>query len=273
MFLKDFKKSMLVSITMLMLSSNFSILNAEWKMTDLLPVENKKTKVVGNFTKDKNEVTLDFESKIKREKINTNQSFLVNKYINDKNCDKTMYNDGFFTTCYNYYLKGAVYGYSKLKGSNVNRENIEKRDKFYQDLNLDVNFRTSPKDYAKSGFDMGHSIVNDASFDYSEKSKHSTYIMSNIVPQYPNTNRKSYLSVENYERLIAVKLGNVETITMNFYGNKPQRIGKSGVAVPTGFAKIFWNNENNFQRCFYIPNDDVVYSLKDLEVSCKDLVR
>ena len=272
MFKNKLKLFSIITMVSIVFSSNFSMLNADFKMTDFLPVGNN-TKVVGNFSKDKDEVTLDFESKIKREKINTNQSFLVKKYINDEICDKILDNDGYFKTCYNYNLKGSIYGYSKLKGSNINKLNIDERDNFFPDLNLDIDVRTYTKDYTKSGFDRGHSIVNDASFDYSERSKKSTYVMSNIVPQYPNTNRKSYLSVENYERLIALKLDEVETLTINYYGENPKRIGKSGVAVPTGFAKIFWNNDNNFQRCFYIPNDDVIYSLKDLEVSCKDLIR
>lgn len=271
MLFNKIKKFSLISLTVIIIFSGLSSLASDWKITDL--PYNNKSKIVGGFTENKDELTLDFKSKIQREKINTNNSFLVNKYINNENCDKILSNDGYFTTCYDYNLKGALYGYLKLYGSNVHSKNIEKRDNFYQDLNIPKEFRTLSGDYTNSGFHRGHSIANDASFDYSEESKKSTYVMSNIVPQYPKTNTKSYLSVENYERFVSVKLGEVEVLTINFYNNNPKKIGKSGVSVPDGFAKILWNNNYEFQRCFYIPNDDVVYKLADLEISCKSIIK
>lgn len=227
-----------------------------------------------SFNKEKNEENLNFESLIKRENANINKqsSLFIKRFINEKDCDKILYNDGLFTTCFNYDLKSALNGYTKLDGELVNKTNIEKRPEFYIDENIPYQYRTTNQDYLKSGFDKGHNIGSDASFDYSLKTQKATYVLTNIVPQYPNTNRKSYLNVENYERVVALSFGESEIMTFNFFKNNPERLGRSQLAIPVGFAKIIWNSKENFQRCFYIPNDDKVYDLKNLEVSCKQLV-
>lgn len=209
---------------------------------------------------------------MKNEKVNIN-SLLVKKYINDKNCDQILSNGGYFTTCYDNELKSALYGYSKLDGKLVNSENIKERPKFFTDQNLKKSGQTEDKDYTRSGFDRGHTIASDASMDFSHRSQLSTYAMSNITPQYPNTNRKSYLAIEKYERLIASKLGEVETMTFINFSNKPKRIGHNQLAIPDSYNKIYWNDKQNFQRCFHIPNDDKVYDLSNMEVSCKDVLK
>lgn len=206
------------------------------------------------------------------EKVNIN-SLLAKKYINDKNCDQILSNNGYFTTCYNYNYKGLVYGYSKLNGEKVNEGNLKERPKFYSDLNIPMQYRTSTNDYTRSGHDRGHTIASDASFDYSLKSQDATYSMSNITPQKPNTNRKSYVGVEKYERLIASKLGSVEVLTIVDYPKNPERMSHNQIAIPSGYGKVYWNEKEKFQRCFYIPNDDVIYELSELEVSCAKLLK
>lgn len=47
-----------------------------------------------------------------------------------------MKNNGYFQTCYNYENKGAKYVAYTIDGSNVNVKNIEKRPRFYDDLNI-----------------------------------------------------------------------------------------------------------------------------------------
>lgn len=199
-------------------------------------------------------------------------SLFVKKFINDKNCDKILNNNGHFTTCYNYNLKSVVYSHTVIDGSLVDHR-IKKRPRFYDDTNLPKKYRTTYSDYTNSGFDRGHSGASDASFDHSLKSQKSTYVMSNIVPQYPKTNQNSYLEVENHERLLAKQLGKIEVITINQFSKSPKRIGRSKLAVPSGFGKIFFNEKENFQKCFYIPNDDVIYNLRKLEVPCSKLIQ
>jgi len=203
--------------------------------------------------------------------INSATDFIVKKSINDLNCDKILTNENYFTTCYDYDLKSSIYAYTKLYKENINSKNIKKRPRFYDDLNLPKKFRTKYSDYTKTGFDRGHGIVSDSSWDWSLKSQKMTYIMSQIYPQYPNTNRKSYLKIEKYERQITSKLGDLEIFLKVEYPNSPKRIGRSQLAVPKGFYKKLWNKEKGFSKCFYIPNDNKSYDIRDMNTSCDNI--
>jgi endonuclease G len=211
---------------------------------------------------------------IKNETVASSQiltdDLFVKKFINKNNCDKILSNSGFFTTCYDYNLKGAKLIFAEIDGANV-KKSIKKRPRFYEDRNLPKKYRTKYSDYTHSGFDRGHSGANDASFDYSLKAQKSTYVMSQIVPQYPKTNRKSYLKVEKYERKIASKLGMVHSLTLNEFEENPKRIGRSKLAVPSGTFKIYWNNDKEFKKCFYIPNDNEIYKLKEMLINCDEI--
>lgn len=189
--------------------------------------------------------------------------------INPQNCDQILTNDGFFKSCYDYELKGTIYSYAKLDGEKINYTNLKQHPKFHTDLSIPRKFQTRTDDYTRTGFDRGH-IQSDASWDWSKKSQLATYSMSNISPQFPRTNRHSYLLVEDYERLIASKLGLVESLTKIYYSKNPKRFKKSGIAIPEGFGKVYWNSKINFKRCFYIPNDNREYRLKEMEISCEN---
>lgn len=82
-----------------------------------------------------------------------------------------------------------------------------------------------------------------------------TYTMANIIPQSPLVNRKTWIKAEKYERLIALKLGEVSVLNGVIYGDNPKRIGKSNLSIPLGFWKMIFNDKKNFKKCFYYKND------------------
>jgi len=198
-------------------------------------------------------------------KIN-NIDYFVKRYINKKKCDQILSNGGYFTTCYNYQYKSMTAGYEILDGNLVYKKNIKKRPRFYVDSNIPRRYQTTYSDYIHSGFDRGHTEANDASFDYSQRSQLSTYVMSNITPQYPKTNRKSYLQVEKEARKLAVKYNKIKSVTLVLFSNHPKKLGRSRLSIPTGYYKIFYNK--NFQKCYYIPNDNVIYQLNEMKINC-----
>ena len=59
---------------------------------------------------------------------------------------------------------------------------------FTADKNLPANVRSTPNDYANSGFDKGH-LANDADMSWDQSVQNESFLMSNISPQYPATNR------------------------------------------------------------------------------------
>ena len=185
----------------------------------------------------------------------------VEKYFKD--CDKTgqVLNNKIFKSCYNYNYKSSTVSYIELNSSNIDYKNIKHRPTFYSDLNVLEEFRTNYNDYTGKGFDRGH-IQSDASNDYSEEVLRLTYAMSNITLQYPQTNRRSYLSVEKHERELTIKYKNIKALTLISYSDETI----NGIRVPSDYTKIFWNSE--FMKCYIIKNNNIVYSLEEMKIDC-----
>ena len=101
--------------------------------------------------------------------------------------------------------------------------------------------------------------------------------MSNIIPQHYTLNRskKAWAGVERYARAMAVKLGKVNVLNGVVYPNRPKRMGRDKIAVPSAFWKMIYSDDGQFQRCFYFKNlpEKKGRRLRDYEVSCKRLIR
>lgn len=198
----------------------------------------------------------------------------ISNFINQRDCDQIL-DKGYYQICYDYKAKGAKYVGYTLDGSKVNSGDIKKRPRFYPDTDIPAQYRTTSKDYTKNEFhaDRGH-LAPDASFDYSQKALHTVYSMANIIPQYYQINRKTWIKAERYERQVAVKLGTVTVINGVVYSAKPPRMRKSGIAYPEGFWKMLYDNKG-FERCFYYKNDSQARikgdKLRDHVVGCKSL--
>jgi len=196
-------------------------------------------------------------------------------YINARNCDQVL-DKGYYQICYDYSDKGAKFVAYTLDGKNVNKADIKKRPRFYADRDIPSQYRTSSSDYTKNEFkaDRGH-LAPDASFDYSEPSLHSVYSMANIIPQYGQINRKTWVKAERYERQVAAKLGKVNVINGVIYATNPKRMAKSGIAYPDAYWKMLYDNKG-FERCFYYKNDSSEKikgdKLRDHVVACKTLL-
>lgn len=200
-------------------------------------------------------------------------SILLDRFFNDNRCDQILRNDGYFKTCYDYDAKGAKYVAYTLYGDKVNAVNIKKRPRFYEDLHIPKRYRSRYSDYTHNVFkaDRGH-LANDAAFDWSRKSLHAVYVMSNIIPQHYTLNRskKAWAGVERYARAMAVKLGEVNVLNGVVYPKRPKRIGRDKIAVPSAFWKMIYNDDKDFRRCFYFENKPEVKGkrIKDYEIDC-----
>ena len=205
-------------------------------------------------------------------------SLFLSRFFNDKQCDQILRNGGYFKTCYDYDAKGAKYVAYTLDGKKVNAVNIKKRPRFYEDLHIPKRYRSRYGDYTHNVYkmDRGH-LANDAAFDWSKKSLHAVYVMSNIIPQHYTLNRskKAWAGVERYARAMAVRLGKVDVLNGVVYPKKPKRMGRDKVAVPSAFWKMIYNDDKGFRRCFYFENRPEVKGrkLRDYETDCNRLLR
>jgi len=201
----------------------------------------------------------------------TNVSDFISKHQCNQIIDKEIY-----TVCYSYKYKGALGGWTTLDGDKVNAVNIKKRPRFYENKTIPKKYRTKYSDYTGMGrtWNRGHFIIADADADYSKKSLHLVYDMSQIQPQASKVNQKAWLKVEKYGRMLATKLGYVHSVTVANYRGATKKL-KNNIIIPVGFYRIYFNDEANFKKCFYYKNDPFVDwkndKLKEHLVDCSKI--
>ena len=197
----------------------------------------------------------------------------ANQFVNDNDCNQTI-DKQFLTICYDYNLKAAKAVSYTLYGDLVNELNIDKRPSFKVERALSRNHRSSNTDYSGSGYDKGH-LANDAAFDWSQESLDSTYSLANIIPQARKVNRYTWIKAERYARFVAVQLGQVNVVNVVKYSNNPERIGSHGIAVPVGYYKVLYSDDQNYTKCLYYENDNNITTsddrLRDHEVACSEV--
>ena len=160
---------------------------------------------------------------------------------------------------YNLEAKGCDYVWYRLSKHTVNKNNIKKRKSFYTDKRLPRESRSHYGDYTGTGYDRGH-LASDASFDYSDEVLKDVYVLSNVVPQRPDLNRKVWSGIERYTRYITHKLGYLYVMNVMLYKDDVT-IG-NGVKVPTVLYKILMNNKHKVLRIFRCVQSDDVVGLK-----------
>lgn len=123
--------------------------------------------------------------------------------------------------------------------------------------------RVAPQEYTNSGYDRGHMAPNHAIGTlYGPQAQEQTFLMSNIVPQLPDLNRKVWRDLEaRILRSYARRFGEVWVITGPVYANRATggaspRIGE-GVAVPQACFKILVDEHEQGLRAlaFIIPQE------------------
>ncbi|GAA8775473.1 hypothetical protein BTM122_08210 [Helicobacter pylori] len=133
----------------------FSLIAMGWLQADMLD----------NFTKAINSYTA---KKLNEIKDQANSANPTKTYTNGilTNIDCKVLKNNFYSVCYSSELKNPIYGVSVLFGDLVDKNNIEKRYEFKTDTRLAKHQQATTQDYTRSGFDRGHFVANDASFDF-----------------------------------------------------------------------------------------------------------
>ena len=190
--------------------------------------------------------------------INKSNIKMFKSFFTKEKCDQILIDT--FTICYDHDRKSPTAVYVEVTGETVEQD-IDKRPPFFTDKRVKKEFRTTSKDYTKTGYDRGHFGASDASHDWDLKHQKATYSMANIVPQTPFANRYKFIALEKHEREMAVKYGRLENLTIAFWNNRPKKIGKSELHVPSAFAKLYTDGKG-YKECFFVWNNDV-YSKAD----------
>ena len=193
--------------------------------------------------------------------------------MNEENCDLLLDKE-FLQICYDKSKKVAKSVAYTLYGDLVNELNIKERPFFYEEESIENRYRAKVSDYRGSGYDRGH-MAPDASFDWSQESLDATYSLANIIPQVPEVNQHRWIKVERYAREVAVELGEVDVVNVVKYNTHSKYIGESNIAVSKGYYKILFNEDQNFEACYYFENNATLQNnneiLDNYKVNCSSV--
>ena len=134
---------------------------------------------------------------------------------------------------------------------------VTRSNAFVADNSLPPGKKSTPQDYAGTGYDQGH-IVPDGDQSYNQQVEWESFLMSNMSPQLPNLNRGVWKQLESTVRAWAVQRNHtLVVIPGNIYDvNSAKKIGKNNVSVPNGLFKIVIDTQTNEALAF-------VYAQKD----------
>jgi endonuclease G, mitochondrial len=130
---------------------------------------------------------------------------------------------------------------------------VERSNSFAADQSLPSDKRSTPDDYAKSGYDIGH-MGPDGDFSWNPMVEHESFILSNMSPQYPGVNRATWKIGETYIRIWAYELKHPLTVYVGpIYSSNDKTIGENHVIVPHAFYKIVVDDVNHEIIAWVMP--------------------
>ena len=140
-----------------------------------------------------------------------------------------------YTVSYNKDLRLPNYvSYELTREETRGRE--KRSDRFIADPEVKGVIATN-SDYARSGYDKGH-MAPAADMKWSREAMKESFYFSNMCPQHPQLNRRSWKDLEEQIREWAVTDSALIVICGPITGKHPKTIGKNRVVVPEQFFKV-----------------------------------
>jgi len=137
---------------------------------------------------------------------------------------------------------------------------LPRKDSFAADASLPIDQRSTPSDYAGSGYDQGH-LANNADMSWNEDVMRESFIMSNMSPQLPSVNRGVWKELEEATRALVHQTKHAYTIYAgNIYTLGGKTIGSDKVIVPQYLYKILIDNTTKTSYAFMMPHKDGLIS-------------
>lgn len=180
----------------------------------------------------------------------------------------------YFVVSYNKEMRIANYVSYELTKEQVAKSPAERDDRFFPDpqlkkLGIDPILK---KDYVKTGFDRGH-LANSEDFAFSQVANDETFVMSNMTPQSPDLNRKSWRLLELRVRKWACGEEKIRIVTGPVLEPGLKKL-RAGVAIPNKFFKAVLDETPPKKTiCFIYNQTDATDVYKDRVMSVKDCER
>ena len=143
----------------------------------------------------------------------------------------------------------------RLTKEEASASKIPRTNNFMEDP-LVITGSASPEDYINTGYDRGH-LAPAADMYWSTNAMWQSFYMSNMAPQTPELNRKTWLFAESFTRKCAIGEESVIVVSGPVITNdNPKTIGTNNVVVPDAFYKvIFDETPPEKMLAFVMPND------------------
>ena len=136
---------------------------------------------------------------------------------------------------------------------------------------VDYDIRTGSadtRDYSHSGYSRGH-LCAAADMAFSEKAILETFYMSNMSPQLAKFNGGIWQKLERKVRRWAKKKGTIYVITGPVFSQSPtQKIGRSGVTVPSAFYKVLYDPNQEVGIGFVLPHQAAPEGTHFMDYAC-----
>lgn len=131
------------------------------------------------------------------------------------------------------------------------------------------------KDYAKSGFDIGH-MANSADLRWSRQTEIDSEVFSNAAPQTPELNRREWKTLEDQIRRWAITRKNDLLIYVGPIYNKaaPSYMKGTTVVIPVSYYKVIVDTKTKEVLSFVYPNiKNVSGNIADFMTSFQEVQR
>ncbi|XP_020496451.1 endonuclease G, mitochondrial [Labrus bergylta] len=175
-----------------------------------------------------------------------------------------------YVTSYDPRTRTASWVIERLNPATLSGSSDRKYCEFKEDDSVHVCHRATNADYKGSGFDRGH-LAAAANHKWSQKAMEETFYLSNVAPQNPHLNQKTWNNLEKMCRSLTKHYLNVYVCTGPLYLPRPeadgklyvryQVLGQNHVAVPTHFFKVLILEQANGRgvelRSYVLPNEPV----------------
>lgn len=192
----------------------------------------------------------------------------VNLQFGEPACSGTILSKEFYVICYENDRKIPEWVTYHLSAENL-KGTASRKDDFRPDPALPKGQRAELSDYRNSGYDRGH-MAPAADFKRSNIAMSETFLLSNMSPQTPNLNRRTWAELEDEVRSLANSHGNIWIFTGSLFLDSNEHptvpttfIGTDRVAVPTNFYKVILcqHSPDTYEMfAFVLPNQRAVLS-------------
>lgn len=150
----------------------------------------------------------------------------------------------------------------------LNGKKYLRNRKFAPDPTLDIKHSAVDSDFRNSGFDRGHLARQSDMKGRSPLCETQSLYFTNISPQKPNFNRKTWNNLEMAVDDLTEHFGQSWIITGPYFDNEREFINRR-IEIPDGFYKIvvLYTEKGFYPLAFLVDMDDTALNIEDYCVS------